>query len=84
MAAPPLTGDNEGMETTQTFTKMWETRPPRIPENQGGKAVIGGVCEGIGARYQLDPTFIRVVFVALSLAFGGGVFLYLLLSLIHI
>lgn len=61
-----------------TLTQMWETRPPRIPENQGGKAVIGGVCEGIGARYQLDPTFIRVVFVALSLAFGGGVFLYLL------
>ena len=61
-----------------TLTQMWETRPPRIPENQGGKAVIGGVCEGIGARYQVDPTFIRVVFVVLSLAFGGGVFLYLL------
>ena len=61
-----------------TLTQMWETRPPRIPENQGGKAVIGGVCEGIGARFHIDPTFIRVVFVALSLAFGGGIFLYLL------
>lgn len=60
------------------LTQMWETRPPRIPENQGGKAVIGGVCEGIGARFHIDPTFIRVVFVALSLAFGGGIFLYLL------
>jgi len=60
------------------LTQMWETRPPRIPENQGGKAVIGGVCEGIGARFNIDPTFIRVVFVALSLAFGGGIFLYLL------
>ena len=61
-----------------TLTQMWETRPPRIPEDQGGKAVIGGVCEGIGARFHIDPTFIRVVFVALSLAFGGGIFLYLL------
>lgn len=61
-----------------TLTQMWETRPPRIPENQGGKAVIGGVCEGIGARFHIDPTFIRVLFVAMSLAFGGGVFLYLL------
>lgn len=61
-----------------TLTQMWGTRPPRIPEDQGGKAVIGGVCEGIGARFHIDPTFIRVVFVALSLAFGGGIFLYLL------
>ena len=56
-----------------TLTQMWDTRPPRIPENQGGKAVIGGVCEGIGARFHIDPTFVRVVFVALSLAFGGGI-----------
>ncbi|GAA3514510.1 PspC domain-containing protein [Corynebacterium pilbarense] len=61
-----------------TLTQMWDTRPPRIPEDQGGKAVIGGVCEGIGARFRIDPTFIRVVFVALSLVFGGGIFLYLL------
>ena len=63
---------------TNTLKRMWDTRPPRIPQDQGGKAVIGGVCEGIGARYQLDPTLIRVVFVVLSLAFGGGFFLYLL------
>lgn len=65
------------MEPT-TWKQMWSTRPSRIPDDQGGKAVIGGVCEGIGARYQIDPTFIRVLFVVLSLAFGGGVFLYLL------
>ena len=61
-----------------TFSQMWGTRPTRLPKDQGGEAVIGGVCEGIGARYQIDPTFIRVLFVVLSLAFGGGVFLYLL------
>lgn len=66
------------METRSTLTQMWDTRPPRIPEDQGGKAVVGGVCEGIGARYQIDPVFVRVVFAVLSLAFGGGIFLYLL------
>lgn len=63
---------------TNTLKRMWETRPPRIPQDQGGKAVIAGVCEGIGARFQIDPTLIRVLFVVLSLAFGGGFFLYLL------
>lgn len=58
--------------------RMWETRPPRIPKDQGGKALIGGVCEGIGARYKVDPVLVRLIFVALSLAGGGGIFLYLL------
>mgnify|MGYP002719564522 FL=1 len=66
------------METQGTLKQMWDTRPPRIPEDQGGKAVVGGVCEGIGARYQVDPVFVRVLFAVLSLAFGGGIFLYLL------
>ena len=63
---------------TNTLKRMWDTRPPRIPEDQGGKAVIAGGCEGIGARYQVDPTLVRVIFVALALVFGGGLFLYLL------
>lgn len=78
MVAPPLTGDNEGMETTQTFTKMWETRPPRIPKDQGGNAVLAGVAEGFGARYNIDPVIIRIAFVVLTLCFGGGLFLYFL------
>lgn len=63
---------------TNTWKQMWATRPARIPDAPGNGAVIGGVCEGIGARYQIDPTFIRVLFAALSLFFGSGIFLYLL------
>lgn len=66
------------METTNTFTKMWETRPPRIPKDQGGNAVIAGVAEGFGARFNIDPIIIRIAFVVLSLCFGGGLFLYFL------
>ncbi|WP_083337302.1 PspC domain-containing protein [Corynebacterium timonense] len=67
------------METTHsTLQELWATRPPRIPEKQGGNAVLAGVCEGIGARYSIDPVLVRLAFVALTLAFGGGIFLYLL------
>ncbi|WP_288832361.1 PspC domain-containing protein [uncultured Corynebacterium sp.] len=61
-----------------TLKQLWDTRPPRIPENQGGNAMIAGVCEGIGARYGVDPVLVRLAFVALAFAFGGGIFLYLL------
>lgn len=78
MVAPSFPRDNGGMDTTNTFSKMWATRPPRIPKDQGGKAVIAGVAEGFGARFNIDPVIIRIAFVALTLCFGGGVFLYLL------
>ena len=62
----------------RTSSDMWANRPPRIPEKQGGKAVLAGVCEGIGVRYQIDPVVVRVAFVALSFVFGGGLLLYFL------
>ncbi|MCQ4617712.1 PspC domain-containing protein [Corynebacterium sp. CCUG 59401] len=62
----------------ETLKLMWDTRPPRIPKKQGGDAMVAGICEGIGVRYQIDATLVRVAFVALSLVFGVGVFLYVL------
>lgn len=62
----------------ETLQLMWDTRPPRIPKKQGGDAMISGICEGIGVRYQIDPSLVRIAFVALSLAFGVGIFMYVL------
>ncbi|WP_306594035.1 PspC domain-containing protein [Corynebacterium striatum] len=66
-----------GMNTA-TLNQMWDTRPPRIPSNQGGNAMIAGVCEGIGVRYQIDPVLVRVAFVVTALVLGGGIALYAL------
>lgn len=60
---------------------MWNSRPTRIPSSQGGNAKIAGVCEGIGVRYQIDPTLIRILFVATALV-GGGIGVYLVAWLI--
>lgn len=62
----------------ETLKLMWDTRPPRIPKKQGGDAMVAGICEGIGVRYHIDPTLVRVAFAALSLAFGVGLFVYTL------
>lgn len=62
---------------TNTIQSMWDTRPARIPSDQGGNAKVAGVCEGIGVRYQVDPTLIRIIFVAAGLV-GGGIGIYLL------
>lgn len=54
---------------------MWKTRPVRLPE--GGGAKIAGVAEGIGVRYQCDPTFVRIIFFCLLFT-GLGFPMYLL------
>ena len=43
---------------------------------------IAGVCGGIGEYFDIDPTLIRLGFVALSFMFGGGLVAYILASII--
>ncbi len=41
--------------------------------------IIGGVAGGIGKYLNLDPTFIRILFVILAIAGGGGLLIYVIL-----
>ncbi|MBT7788547.1 MAG: PspC domain-containing protein [Calditrichaeota bacterium] len=40
--------------------------------------ILAGVCSGIGDYFQIDPVLIRVIWVIGSLAWGGGILIYLL------
>ncbi len=40
--------------------------------------VIAGVCGGLGRYLGIDPVLLRIAFVILTVAGGGGVLLYLL------
>lgn len=44
--------------------------------------IIAGVCSGIAAYFNIDPVFIRLLFVALVLAGGSGIAIYLVLWLV--
>lgn len=43
---------------------------------------IMGVCGGIAEYFNVDPTLVRLAFVAVSLFGGGGVLAYLVAALI--
>jgi len=62
-----------------------EEQPPRsqrrIYRDPDGR-IIGGVCAGLGAYFNWDPLIWRVIFVALVLAGGFGIALYLILWII--
>ncbi len=43
---------------------------------------IAGVCGGIGEYFDIDPTLVRLGFVALSLLAGGGLAVYNIAAII--
>ncbi len=44
--------------------------------------MIGGVCSGIAAYFNIDPVIVRLVFVLLALGGGHGILAYLILWII--
>ena len=44
--------------------------------------MLAGVCGGLGEYFNLDPTIVRLLFVAFALVAGGGLLLYLILWLL--
>jgi len=44
--------------------------------------VLAGVCGGIGEYTGIDPTIIRIIWIALTLLYGFGLLLYLIMWLI--
>ena len=43
---------------------------------------ITGVCGGIGEYFDIDPTLVRLGFVALSLLAGGGLAVYIIAAIV--
>lgn len=43
------------------------------------EGMIGGVCAGLGAYFNVDPVIIRALFVLLVFADGIGIIIYLVL-----
>lgn len=44
--------------------------------------IVAGLCGGLGDFFDLDPVFFRIAFVLLAFAGGGGLVLYLVLTLV--
>jgi phage shock protein PspC (stress-responsive transcriptional regulator) len=59
------------METTEIISEPRHLTRPR--ENRW----LGGVAAGLGSYFDLSPTIYRIAFVALALAGGTGVLLYI-------
>jgi phage shock protein PspC (stress-responsive transcriptional regulator) len=56
-------------------------KPRRLYRIHEGK-MIAGVCNGVAAYLNIDPTFVRLAFVFLTMLWGTGVLVYLVMAIV--
>ena len=52
------------------------TPEPRLLRRSRDDKVIAGVCGGLGRYLGVDPVLLRIAFVVLAVAGGGGILIY--------
>jgi phage shock protein PspC (stress-responsive transcriptional regulator) len=78
MGTPEDIADNDGKSTRDKFSSPGYHRMYRDPDHR----IIGGVCAGMAAYWDMDPIIPRVIFAALILAGGLGLLIYLVLYIV--
>jgi phage shock protein PspC (stress-responsive transcriptional regulator) len=77
---PEIISDEEPVgnhKKSHTYQRRYR-RMYRDPDDR----VLGGVCAGLGAYWDMDPVILRVIFIVLVLLGGSGVLIYLILWII--
>jgi phage shock protein PspC (stress-responsive transcriptional regulator) len=75
LGTPEDIEDNTSRSAGEKFATPGYHRMYRDPD----KRLLGGVCAGMGAYWNLDPWLVRLIFVILALAGGIGIITYLIL-----
>ena len=78
LGTPEDISDSDEPTSREKFSSPGYHRMYRDPDNR----IIGGVCSGMGAYWNIDPLIVRIIFIALSLAGGIGVIVYLILYIV--
>jgi phage shock protein PspC (stress-responsive transcriptional regulator) len=78
LGTPEDISNNERTSARDKFSSPGYHRMYRDPD----KRIIGGVCAGMGAYWNLEPWIVRIIFLALAMAGGLGILLYLILYIV--
>lgn len=69
---------NPGAVNSGAYQQGQEPLGSRKLHRSANSRMLGGVCGGIAETYNLDPTLVRVIFVALTLLGFSGILLYII------
>jgi phage shock protein PspC (stress-responsive transcriptional regulator) len=73
------TNTNAGKSSASTYAEeAIPNEPHRLYRSENDK-MLGGVCGGVAAYLKIDSSIIRIIFALLTLGFGTGILVYLIL-----
>ena len=78
---PELIFGEESTTSDSNYSRTYERRYRRMyrdPDNR----MISGVCSGLAAYWNLDPSMVRIVFVVFTILGGSGLIIYLILLIV--
>ena len=78
MGTPEDISDDEKRTAGDKFSSPGYNRMYRDPDRR----IIGGVCAGMGAYWNIEPWIVRVIFLILAMMGGLGVLIYLILYIV--
>ena len=78
MGTPEDISDDDGTSSREKFSTPGYHRMYRDPDHR----IIGGVCAGMGAYWNIEPWILRVIFLALIMGGGLGLLVYLILYIV--
>jgi phage shock protein PspC (stress-responsive transcriptional regulator) len=78
LGSPEDISDGNTDSTRSRSSRPGYHRMYRDPDRR----IIGGVCSGIGAYWNIEPLIVRIIFLALVLAGGLGVLIYIILYIV--
>ncbi|MFP4025920.1 MAG: PspC domain-containing protein [Thiohalospira sp.] len=62
----------------KSYTYQANKRLYRDPDNR----VLGGVCGGLGAYFNIDPIVFRIIFILIFFGMGSGLIIYIILWIV--
>jgi len=78
LGAPEDISNNESTSARDKFSTPGYHRMYRDPDHR----MIGGVCSGMGAYWNMDPWIVRLIFVVVTMLGGLGLLVYLILYIV--
>jgi phage shock protein PspC (stress-responsive transcriptional regulator) len=73
---------NSAKSSSSSYTEeAVPNEPNRLYRSENDK-MLGGVCGGVAAYLKIDSSIIRIIFALLTLGFGTGILVYLILWIV--
>jgi phage shock protein PspC (stress-responsive transcriptional regulator) len=74
--------DATGTEKERTQTAEGKPSEPKKLVRDKSRKILGGVCAGLAHYFSIDPVWTRLIFALLSLGYGGGILIYIILWIV--